>query len=113
MAIAQPVAVVGPRLGIAFEGCGCRAAFHVGALEWLKQQGLAFTAVTGASSGSLIAGAAAIGRVADLRDASTELPRRAVFDLRSVCKGAGPSGCRRSSATSPNDTSARGCSGTR
>jgi hypothetical protein len=23
-------------LGIAFEGCDCRAAFHVGAIEWLS-----------------------------------------------------------------------------
>jgi predicted acylesterase/phospholipase RssA len=78
------------RLGIAFEGCGCRAAFHVGALEWLTQQGIAFTAVTGASSGSLIAGAAAIGLVGDLRAAWTELLGTPVWDGRRAFRGRWP-----------------------
>lgn len=89
MATAHDVAA-GPRLGIAFEGCGCRAAFHVGALEWLRQQGLAFAAVSGASSGSLIAGAAAIGRIGDLRAAWTELLGTPVFDLRRTFRGRWP-----------------------
>jgi predicted acylesterase/phospholipase RssA len=56
-------------LGIAFEGCGCRAAFHVGAVESLVGHGLELTAVAGASSGALIAGAVALRRTADLRPA--------------------------------------------
>jgi len=54
-------------LGIAFEGCGCRAAFHVGVIEWLVEHDLMPEAVSGASSGGLIAGAFAIGRAGDLR----------------------------------------------
>lgn len=77
-------------LGIAFEGCGCRAAFHVGALEWLTEQGLEFAAVTGASSGALIAGALAIQRVSDLRPAWVELLGTQVCDLRRVLRGRWP-----------------------
>jgi predicted acylesterase/phospholipase RssA len=81
---------MGPRLGIAFEGCGCRAAFHVGALEWLNEQGVRFAAVTGASSGALIAGAAAINRVDDLRPAWSELLGTRVFDPRYVLRARWP-----------------------
>ena len=44
------------RFGIAFEGCGCRAAFHVGVIEWFTEHDLVPHAVAGASSGALIAG---------------------------------------------------------
>lgn len=77
-------------MAIAFEGCGCRAAFHVGALEWLKEQDIAFTAVTGASSGSLVAGALAIGRTGDLREAWTELLGTRVCDFRRALRGRWP-----------------------
>jgi predicted acylesterase/phospholipase RssA len=87
--IPAPVAT-GEGLGIAFEGCGCRAAFHVGALEWLTAEGFTFTAVAGASSGALIAGAAAIGRVADLRPAWTELLGTRVCDFRRAWRGRWP-----------------------
>jgi predicted acylesterase/phospholipase RssA len=60
-------------LGIAFEGCGCRAAFHVGVIEWLVEHDLMPEAVSGAISGALIAGAFAIGRAGDLRAVWTEL----------------------------------------
>lgn len=83
-------AAVGAGLGIAFEGCGCRAAFHVGALEWLTAERITFTAVAGASSGALIAGAAAIGRVADLRPAWTELLGTRVCDFRRALRGRWP-----------------------
>jgi NTE family protein len=79
-----------PRLGIAFEGCGCRAAFHVGAVEWLYEHGIAFNAVTGASSGALIAAAIAIERTCDLRVAWTDLLGTRVFDLRNVLRGRWP-----------------------
>jgi predicted acylesterase/phospholipase RssA len=77
-------------LGIAFEGCGCRAAFHVGALERLTEQGMVFAAVTGASSGALIAGALAIERVTDLRPSWIELLGTQVFDFRRVMRGRWP-----------------------
>ena len=53
--------------------CGCRAAFHVGAVEWLTSHDLMPDVVAGASSGALIAGAIAIGRTSDLRSVWTEL----------------------------------------
>jgi NTE family protein len=86
--MAAPPATGG--LGIAFEGCGCRAAFHVGALEWLTAEGLSFAAVAGASSGALVAAAAAIGRVADLGPAWRELSGTRVCDARRIWRGRWP-----------------------
>src|SRR6185295_10752810 len=77
-------------LGIAFEGCGCRAAFHVGAVEWLATHGLIPDAVSGASSGALIAGALAIGRADDLRAVWTELLGTRVCEARRLLSGRWP-----------------------
>jgi predicted acylesterase/phospholipase RssA len=77
-------------LGIAFEGCGCRAAFHVGAVEWLASHGVEFAAAAGASSGALIAGAVALRRTADLRPAWIELTGTPVCDPRRLLRGRWP-----------------------
>lgn len=77
-------------LAIAFEGCGCRAAFHVGAIEWLTNRGVAFTAIAGASSGALIAAAAALDRVADLRPAWLALVGTRVCEPRLLMRGRWP-----------------------
>ena len=77
-------------LGIAFEGCGCRAAFHVGAIEWFAEHGLLPDAVSGASSGALIAGALAIGHAGGLRAVWTELFGSRVCDARRLLKGRWP-----------------------
>src|SRR5882762_3277544 len=77
-------------LGIAFEGCGCRAAFHVGAIEWFVEHDLIPEAVSGASSGALIAGALAIGRAGDLRAVWTELFGTRVCDVRHLLRGRWP-----------------------
>ena len=77
-------------LGIAFEGCGCRAAFHVGAVEWLTANGVEFDAVSGASSGSIIAGATALRRTADLRRAWMDLIGTRVCDPRLLLRGRWP-----------------------
>jgi len=76
--------------GIAFEGCGCRAAFHVGVVEWLATHDLMPDAVSGASSGALIAGALAIGRADDLRAVWTELFGSRVCDARRLMSGRWP-----------------------
>jgi predicted acylesterase/phospholipase RssA len=76
--------------GIAFEGCGCRAAFHVGAVEWLAAHDLMPDAVSGASSGALIAGALAIGRASDLRSVWTDLLGSRVCDVRRLLSGRWP-----------------------
>ena len=79
-----------PSLGIAFEGCACRAAFHVGAIEWLDEQGFRPFAVAGASSGSLVAAAVATGPVGELRDAWMEVAGSAVCDWRRLRRGRWP-----------------------
>lgn len=76
--------------GIAFEGCGCRAAFHVGAIEWFAEHHLLPAAVAGASSGALIAAATAVGRVADLRPVWTDLFGSRVCDPRRLLRGRWP-----------------------
>lgn len=77
-------------LGIAFEGCACRAAFHVGVVEWFVEHDLIPDAVSGASSGALVAGALAIGRAGDLRSVWTELLGTRVCDVRRLLRGRWP-----------------------
>src|SRR5438876_6554096 len=76
--------------GIAFEGCGCRAAFQVGVIEWFTEHNLLPAAVAGASSGSLIAAATAIGGVAELRPVWTELFGSRVRDMGRLLRGRWP-----------------------
>jgi NTE family protein len=54
-------------LGIAFEGCACKAAFHVGAVERLSELGVRLVAASGASSGSILAAGVALERSHELR----------------------------------------------
>lgn len=77
-------------IAIAFEGCGCRAAFHVGALEWFASHGVTFNAFAGASSGALIAAAAALGRIDDLRPAWMALLGTRVCDPRLLLRARWP-----------------------
>ena len=79
-----------PSIGIAFEGCACRAAFHVGALEWLREHGFRPAAVTGASSGSLVAAAVATDRADALRDAWMEVVGSRVCDWRGLLRARWP-----------------------
>ena len=79
-----------PNPGIAFEGCGCRAAFHVGAVEWLVAHGVDFSAVAGASSGALIAGAVALRRTSELRPAWMDVIGARVCDPRRLLRGRWP-----------------------
>jgi predicted acylesterase/phospholipase RssA len=79
-----------PSVGIAFEGCACRVAFHVGAIEWLTEQGFRPAAVAGASSGSIVAAALAVGLVGQLREAWMEVAGSAVCDWRRLLRGRWP-----------------------
>jgi predicted acylesterase/phospholipase RssA len=79
-----------PALGIAFEGCACRAAFHVGALEWLSERGFRPAAVAGASSGSLVAAALATNQSVRLREAWLELVGSPVCDWRRLLRARWP-----------------------
>ena len=76
--------------GIAFEGCGCRAAFHVGVIESFAERNLLPATVAGASSGALIAAAIAVGRVADLRPIWSELFGSRVCDIGRLLRGRWP-----------------------
>lgn len=79
-----------PTVGIAFEGCACRAAFHVGALEWLSEHGFRAAAVAGASSGSLVAAAVAMNRHEGLRAAWMDLVDRSICDWRRLLRARWP-----------------------
>jgi predicted acylesterase/phospholipase RssA len=80
----------GADFSIAFEGCGCRAAFHVGVIEWFAEHNLLPRTVAGASSGALIAAATAVGRVEELRPVWTELLGTRVFDGGRLLSGRWP-----------------------
>jgi predicted acylesterase/phospholipase RssA len=75
---------------IAFEGCACRAAFHVGVVEWFAEHGIAPSSVAGASSGALIASAVAINAVGDLRPVWMDLCGSRVWDPRRLLRGRWP-----------------------
>jgi predicted acylesterase/phospholipase RssA len=87
---AGPPAIPPPAFSIAFEGCGCRAAFHVGVIEWFAEHGLLPEAVAGASSGALVAAATAVGQVAELRPVWTELFGTRICDPRRLVSGRWP-----------------------
>src|SRR5581483_5271732 len=53
-------------LGVAFEGCACRAAFHAGVAAALEEARLPVTLTAGTSSGSLCAAGMAAGRGREL-----------------------------------------------
>lgn len=69
-------------LGIAFEGCACRAAFHSGVAAALAEGGLEFALTAGASSGSLCAAAVAAGRGGQLPTMWRALGGRKVVSWR-------------------------------
>jgi predicted acylesterase/phospholipase RssA len=83
-----------PLFSIAFEGCACRAAFHVGAMEWFADENLFPAAVAGASSGALIAAAVATDRIHELRAVWADLYGTRVCSAQRLLRGRWP--CRMS-----------------
>ncbi len=69
-------------LGIVFEGCACRAAFHAGVAAALSEGKLGFALTAGASSGSLCAAAVAAEKGAQLPNMWRALAGRKVISLR-------------------------------
>ena len=69
-------------LGIAFEGCACRAAFHAGVAQALSESDLPITLTAGASSGSLIAVGMAAGSARELPAVFRSLGGRSILSLR-------------------------------
>jgi NTE family protein len=69
-------------LGIAFQGCACRAAFHAGVAAALDEGGVPIGIASGASSGSLCAAGVAAGRARDLPSVWRSFAGRSVVSLR-------------------------------
>jgi NTE family protein len=69
-------------VGIAFEGCACRAAFHAGVAAGFAESKVPVTLTAGTSSGSLCAAALAAGRAADLPALWRALADRSIISFR-------------------------------
>jgi len=69
-------------LGLAFEGCACRAAFHAGVAAAFAESKLDVGMTAGTSSGALCAAALAAGRAADLPRLWYALADRSVISFR-------------------------------
>lgn len=76
--------------GIAFEGCAGKAAFHVGVVEWMAEQRIAPVAVSGASSGAIIAAAVACGLAGSLRETWMGVSGQPVFQPRRMLNARWP-----------------------
>jgi NTE family protein len=69
-------------IGVAFEGCACKAAFHAGVAAALDEARLPIALTAGASSGSLVAVGLASGRGSELPKLWRALAGRSVVSLR-------------------------------
>ncbi len=69
-------------LGIVFEGCACRAAFHAGVAAGLADRKVTFALAAGSSSGSLCAAGVAAGRSAELPSLWRALGGRSIVSWR-------------------------------
>lgn len=69
-------------LGIAFEGCACRAAFHAGVAAAFAESKVPIALTAGTSSGSLCAAALAAGRATDLPSLWRALADRSIVSFR-------------------------------
>ena len=77
-------------LGLAFEGCAGRAAFHAGVAVQCHEDGLQPACVTGASSGSIVAALVADGHAERLPDIWMTAAGIPVFQPRRVLRGGWP-----------------------
>lgn len=69
-------------IGVAFEGCACRAAFHAGVAAALEESGVPIAVTAGASSGSLCAAAMAAGLGTKLPALWRSLGGRSIVSFR-------------------------------
>ncbi|HZS39370.1 MAG TPA: patatin-like phospholipase family protein [Polyangia bacterium] len=69
-------------LGIVFEGCACRAAFHAGVAAGLAEAKMPIALAAGSSSGSLCAAGVAAGRAAELPSVWRALGGRSIVSFR-------------------------------
>lgn len=87
-------------IGVVFEGCACRAAFHAGVAEVLVSEGVPIGITAGASSGSIVAAGLAAGHGADMPDLwlrtsgrsivswRRALHNRTIFDMSTIVRDA-------------------------
>jgi NTE family protein len=71
-------------VGIAFEGCACRAAFHVGVAAALAEARMPIALTAGTSSGSLCAAALAADRGRELPDLWRTVAGQSLISFRRV-----------------------------
>jgi len=77
-------------IGIVFEGCACRAAFHAGVAEALVAAGVPIGITAGASSGSIIAAALAAGHGAGMADLWERTSGRSIVSWRRALHNRSP-----------------------
>ena len=77
-------------LGLAFEGCAGRAAFHAGVVDRLSAAGLHPGCVAGASSGSIVAALVAGGLTERLPEVWLSAAKQPVFQPRRLFRGRWP-----------------------
>jgi predicted acylesterase/phospholipase RssA len=77
-------------IGVAFQGCACRAAFHAGVAACLADEGVRIGMTSGASSGSLVAVGVAAGRAPELPRIWRSFGGRSVVSLRRTLQNRSP-----------------------
>lgn len=77
-------------IGVVFEGCACRAAFHAGVAAGLVEEGVPVGVTAGASSGSIIAAALAAGRGRELPELWDSTGGRSIVSLRRALHNRSP-----------------------
>lgn len=77
-------------IGVVFEGCACRAAFHAGVAAGLVEAEVPIAIAAGASSGSIIAAALAAGRGRELPALWAEVGGRSIVSWRRTLANRSP-----------------------
>lgn len=78
-----------PLLGVALGGGAARGWAHIGVMRELEAEGLAPDIVVGTSSGAVVGGCYAAGKLDDLEEFTRSLTRRSVFGLMDMSLGGG------------------------
>lgn len=78
-----------PLLGVALGGGAARGWAHIGVMRELEAEGLAPDIVVGTSSGAVVGGCYAAGRLDDLEEFTRSLSRRSVFGFMDMSFGGG------------------------
>ena len=83
-------AVRRPLLGVALGGGAARGWAHIGVMRELDAEGLSPDIVVGTSSGAVVGGCYAAGKLSDIEDFACSLTKRRVFGLMDMsCRGSG------------------------